>query len=132
MLSNGASAPPQLLEISVAPQLAAASSLVKRFPKPLVSASTSSMRQFGQMADTMSRSSDSSSSHLAEESVPGSGAVMPDWLTLRKQRLAVVHGGRANVDRYTARSASAVGSSKASTIATIWPVPFVLAALVNW
>ena len=49
--------------------------------------------------------------------------VLPFWLSLRKQPFWVVHAGRPYALRYTARSASAVGSSLASTIATVLPAP---------
>ena len=39
------------------------------------------------------------------------GVVPPFWLILRKQPLAVVHGGSPNWLRYAARSDSAVGRS---------------------
>src|SRR5689334_21332012 len=81
-------------------------------------ASTSRMWQFGQIAETMSISSEISSAQPVL--LLGSGDVAPFWLTLRKQPLAVVHAGRPNWLRYTARSDSAFGSSKASTIAMVW------------
>ena len=55
----------------------------------------------------------------------GNGLALPFWLSLRKQPLAVVHADRPNCRRYTPRSASAVGSSNASTIATVCPLPAV-------
>src|SRR5215475_648239 len=114
---SGASEPPQLLLMAFAPRAAARFSAVPRFAKELVFASTSRMWQPGQMAETMSRSSEISSAQ------PGSTRgylFLPFWSTLRKQPLAVVQAGRPNCDRYTPRSASAVGSSNASTIATVW------------
>src|SRR5689334_7856786 len=79
------------------------------------------MWQLGQTAETMSRSSEISPAHPA--SGLGSGLVAPFWLTFLKQPFAVVHAGRPNCLRYAARSASAFGSSCASTIATVAPLP---------
>ena len=77
----------------------------------------------GQTAETMSTSSEISPAQPA--SALGSGLAAPVWFTLRKQPLAVVHGGRPNWDRYVARSDSALGSSNASTMATVAPAPAV-------
>ena len=79
------------------------------------------MLQFGQIADTMSRSSDSSPAQPA--SLAGNGLVAPFWFTIRRQPLATVQAGRPNWLRYMARSAAAVGSLLASTIATVSPEP---------
>ena len=84
-------------------------------------ASTSRMWQWGQTAETASRSSEISTSH--EASAAGSGEVAPFSLTFLKQPDWLVHAGRPYVERYTARSASAVGSSYASTIATVSALP---------
>src|SRR3989440_12717014 len=83
--------------------------------------STSRRRQLGQVADTICRSSEISPAQPALG--PGSGPGRPSWLTFVKHPLAVVHSGRPNWARYTARSASALGLSNASTIATVWPAP---------
>ncbi len=60
-------------------------------------ASTSRMWQPGQIAETMSRSSEISPAQPA--SAEGSGAAWPFWLTFRKQPLAVVQAGSPNVER---------------------------------
>src|SRR6185295_16856131 len=75
---------------------------------------------FGQAALTMSRSSAISS---AQPVFPRGYLVPPFWSTFLKQPLAVVHGGRPNWARYTARSLSALGLSYASTMATVMPEP---------
>ena len=88
-----------------------------------LSASTSTSLQFGQSADTASRSSDSSG--CQSESCAGSGEASPLSLTFLKQRFAVVHAGRPYALRNTLRSASALGSSPTSTIATVSAPPAV-------
>ena len=99
----------QLLEIWLAPRPAAEVIAVLRSEIEELLASTRSRWQLGHRADAASRSSDSSCSQLA---LPlGSGPGLPVWLTLRKQPLAVVHGASPYLLRYTARSASALGSS---------------------
>ena len=55
------------------------------------------MWQFGQIAETMSTSSEISPAQPA--SAAGSGLACPFWLTLRKQPFAVVQGGRPNCAR---------------------------------
>src|SRR6185295_17863638 len=75
---------------------------------------------FGQAALTMSRSSAISS---AQPVFPRGYRVPPVWFTFLKQPLAVVHGGRPNWARYTAKSLSALGLSYASTMATVMPEP---------
>src|SRR5262249_54851380 len=90
-------------------------------------ASTSRMWQLGQMAETMSTSSEISPAQPV--SVAGSGLAAPFWFTLLKQPLAVVQAGRPNCDRYVPRSDSALGSSWASTIATVIPEPLALESL---
>src|SRR3982750_2747231 len=83
------SPPPQLLLIAFAPSAAAVSSAVYRSLSRFVLASTSRMWQFGQIALTMSRSSEISS----DQSGLGAGySVPPVSFTLRKQPFAVVHG----------------------------------------
>jgi hypothetical protein len=52
------------------------------------------MRQFGQIAETMSRSSEISSDQPT--SPAGSGLGLPLWLTCRKQPLAFVQAGSPN------------------------------------
>jgi len=53
-------------------------------------------------------------------------AVCPVSFTLVKQRLAVVQDGRPHWLLKVARSAAAVGSSYASTTATVFPLPAVV------
>src|SRR5215475_173917 len=79
------------------------------------------MWQLGQIAETMSRSSDSSPAH--PELFGGNGVGAPFWFSICRQPLATVHAGRPNWLRYTARSLAAVGSLYASTIATVSPLP---------
>src|SRR6478672_576775 len=88
------SEPPNELEISVAPRRAAVFSAVARLANDDELPSTSRMWQFGQIAEAMSRSSEISWAQPV--STAGSGDAPPFWLTLRKQPLAVVHGGRPN------------------------------------
>jgi hypothetical protein len=60
-------------------------------------ASTNRMWHCGQIAETMSTSSEISS---AQPVLPaGSGLAAPFWFTLRKQPLAVVQAGRPKVER---------------------------------
>jgi hypothetical protein len=54
--------------------------------------------------------------------------VPPRWSIVRKQPLAVVHGESPYCARQTARSASAFGLSKASTIAIVCVAPALAAA----
>src|SRR3954451_7006535 len=75
------------------------------------------MWQPGQMADAMSTSREISS---AQPVSVGGRLLPPVWLTFLKQPLAVVQAGSPNWLRYTPRSASAVGSLNASTIAMVW------------
>ena len=74
--------------MNFAPDAAAASSAEPRSVRLVLFASTSSMRQFGQIADTMSRSVDSSSSQPPVGSTPGSGLVWPFWLRIVRQPAA--------------------------------------------
>src|SRR6266487_4311827 len=61
--------------------------------------------------------------------VSGGGRLPPPaWLTFVKQPLATVQAGRPYWAGFTARSAAAFGSSKASTIATVSPWPATAAA----
>src|ERR1044071_6204504 len=110
--------------MAVAPRRAAVSSAAYRSVFRFVFASTRRIRQLGQIALTMSRSSEIS--RLQSGSGGGSRSVLPVWPTFVKHPFAVVHGGRPYVDRYCARSDSAVGSSNASTIATVRPLPAVV------
>ena len=83
-------------------------------------ASTSRMWHCGQAEETASRSSEVSQSPARVVGrVVGAAALV----VLRKQPFAVVHAGRPYWVRKTARSASAVESPYASTIATVWPAP---------
>src|SRR5947209_6898811 len=87
----------------------------------------------GTAADTSSRSSAVSICQPAKSggATGGSGAALPFWFTLRKQRFAVVHGGKPYRARYTARSCSACGVSYASTIAISASLPLLRAAAVR-
>src|SRR5690348_17071623 len=67
------------------------------------------------MAETMSRSTETSLNQSLFAAGRGDGE--PFWFTLRKQPLAAVQAGRLKKARYWARSLSAKGSSKGSTIA---------------
>ncbi len=118
----GDSAPPQLFEMYFAPIRAAVSIAVNSELSGTFD-STSRILHSGQIAEAMSMSSAISPAQPA--SARGSGLAAPFWLTFRKQPLAVVHGGRPNWARYTARSASAFGSSNASMMATVAPLPAV-------
>ena len=111
------------MEISFAPKAAAVSTAVARLTTDGLSPSTSTMWHSGHAAETMSTSSAISVGQ--PNNCGGSGLAAPRWLTFRKQPLSVVHGGRPNVDRYTARSASTVGLSPASTIPTVCVAPSV-------
>src|SRR4029453_14166135 len=64
------------------------------------------MWQLGQVADTMSRSSEISSAQLA---FLRGKLVPPFWSTLRKQPLAVVHPARPNWRGVTPGASSAAG-----------------------
>src|SRR5690349_17766531 len=106
--------------MTFAPSRAAVSTAAARLANELLLASTRRILQFGQTALTMSRSSEIS---CAQPLFERGGVVPPVWFTLRKQPFAVVHAGNPNCARYTPRSLSALGSSKASTMATTWPAP---------
>src|SRR5579859_439081 len=112
---------PQELETYLAPLATAVSSAFARFASPEFVASISVMWHLGQIAETMSRSSDSSTPQ--RRFVGGSGPFLPFWLSMRRQPLEVVHGGRWKCARYTFRSAARCGLLKASTIATSRPLP---------
>ena len=85
------------------------------------------MWHFGQIADTMSTSRDSSVAQPVVPAGAGSGLVAPFWLTFVRQPapVEVSQAGSPHADRYTARSDTAVGSSYASTTATDSPAPAV-------
>src|SRR3954451_19239162 len=87
-------------------------------------ASTSRILQSGQVAETMSRSSEISPAQPV--SALGNEVVDPVWLTFVKQPFATVQAGRPYCVRYAARSEAAFGSSYASTIATVCPEAAVL------
>ena len=70
---------------------------VPRFAVVGLFASTSRMWQFGQIAETISRSSMISDDQPAFAA--GSGLVAPFWLTFLKQPLAVVQAGRPKLLR---------------------------------
>ena len=124
---------PQLsvITVGVGTRCAAAYWASARSVIPSLKASTSSILQFGQSADTASKSSAISVRH----------PVLPCGRRHR-QRLGVaplvdflkamvrwcVQGGRLNVARYVARSDSAVELSYASTIAMVWFPPAIWAS----
>ncbi len=86
-------------------------------------ASTRRILQFGQIAETMSRSRLISSAQPLSGVGISAGLVWPFWFIFVKQWLAVVHGLMWKCVRYTFRSASAFGSSCASMIAIVRPLP---------
>src|SRR5881227_3021149 len=106
--------------MAFAPSVAALSTAVARLAKELSSASTSRSLHFGQIAEAMSRSSEISS---AQPLFAVGYDVPPSWSTFLKHPFAVVHAASPYCERYTARSDSAFGSSKASTIAMVLPEP---------
>jgi hypothetical protein len=109
------------LLIATAPRLAAALTPVPRSSVVAELTSTRTILQSGHAALTMSRSRAISCDQPA--SGDGNGEGWPLWLTFLKQPFAVVQAGSPNCERYVARSLSAVGSSNASTTATMWPLP---------
>src|SRR5712692_6387946 len=112
------SPPPQLMETWWTPiWLAAKSTAPNRLVKLLVADSTSKIFAPGAMAWTHSTSSEISS---AQPLLVRGG---PCGVSLVKQPLAVVQLGRANCELNVPRSLSMPGSSKASIMATVWPVP---------
>ncbi len=129
-LSVGGSPPPHELEISVAPSTAAVCSAAYRLALALLSASTSRMRQLGQIPCATSTSVAISCAQPRSGSPleAGSGEALPLWLTLRKQPLASVHAGRPNWLSKTCRSSATFVSSKASTSAIVWPLGGVASA----
>jgi hypothetical protein len=98
---------PQLLDTYLVQPVAVASALLM-LATPGLFASTSRILQFGQMAETMSRSRDASSAHA--EALAGSGPDFPFWLTIFRQPVEVLHAGSPNHFRYTARSPAACES----------------------
>ncbi len=88
---------PQLLETYFAPLAIAVFSAMPRLVSEAFDASISVMWHSGQIAETMSRSSDSSSAQpgLAR----GSGLLLPCSLRMRRQPLDLVHAGRWKCDR---------------------------------
>src|SRR6202161_4972187 len=94
----------------LAPRVVAAVSSATNRPVPLsLLASTRSILQFGQIAETMSTSRDSSSVQSSVGgAVAGSGEVSPSWLYW--VNWPEVRAGSPAADRYVARSAAAVGS----------------------
>ena len=93
--------------------------------------STSRILQFGQIAETTSRSREISRAQPPPVGSFRGSALPPAWFTIFRQPLATVHAGRPNWVRYTARSAAACGSLNASTMATVWPLPFAADAAVS-
>src|SRR6266545_7680403 len=91
------SAAPKLLDTYVAPRFTAVLIAVNRSLVRLVVASTSRIWQLGQTAETIWMSREISAAQPALGA--GSGPARPFWFTLRKQPLAVVHGGRPNCAR---------------------------------
>src|SRR5436309_4271805 len=89
---------------------------------PLSRASTSRILQFWQISWTTCTSSEISNAQPA--SFLGSGFAWPDWFTFWKHAVATGpphqgKNGRPNVESNVSRSAFAVGSSNASTIAIV-------------
>ena len=80
------------METNFAPSVTARLTAVPRLAVVGVVASTSRMWQFGQTAETMSRSSEISPAQPVLAA--GSEVVEPVWLTFLKQPLAVVQAGR--------------------------------------
>src|ERR1700680_2136031 len=108
--------------MALAPIRAAVSTAVVRSLNEAVFASTSKIWQFGQIAETISTSSEISCAHPA--SFAGNGPFeLPYSLTFVKHLLTVVHADRWYAARYFAKSLIAVGSFIASTIATVCPCP---------
>src|SRR5437764_9327253 len=105
--------------MATAPSLAALSTAVISGSVSGELASTSRILQSGQVAETASRSS--AISKPQPKSPAGNGLAAPFWLTFLKQPLAVVQAGSPRTLRNLARSASALGLSIASTIATVRP-----------
>src|SRR5947207_8202235 len=87
---------PQLLLMALAPSAAAVFSAFDRCWRLELSASTNRMLQFGQIAETMSTSSDSSKAQLL---FLVDRLSLPSSPTIRRQPFAVVHVGSPNVDR---------------------------------
>src|SRR3954463_10276716 len=87
------SPPPERLLVAAAPMVAAWFTAIARLANELLLASTSRIRQAGQAADTMSRSSEIS---CAQPPLTAGGVVPPDWLTLRKHGFVplLVQAGR--------------------------------------
>ncbi len=110
MVSTDDSDPPQLLEMYLAPSVVAAVSSATYSPVPeSLLASTRLILQFGQIAETMSMSRDSSSVQSSPAgAAAGSGEVSPFWLYW--VNWPDVRAGRPAADRYAARSLAAVGS----------------------
>ena len=106
------SAPPQLIETNLPPSVDGLLRPRCTGCESLLVDSISVMPQFGHVADTMSRSREISPAHPV--CPVGIGLVTPFWFNFWKQPFAVVHAGRPYCERYTARSASAFGSSYAS------------------
>ena len=85
--------PAQLLETWLAPWAMAVASPASRSVVSELLVSTSRMWQLGHSAETASRSNEISASQ-SEPAGLGSGEVPPVWLTLAKQPLPAVQGGR--------------------------------------
>src|SRR5437868_15472450 len=97
--------------MALAPRAAASFTAVPRSLKLVEVASTRRMLQPGQIAETMSRSREIS---WAQPLSALGYVVPPVWSTLRKQPVPDefdVQAGNPKVERYVARSLSAVGSS---------------------
>src|SRR5215831_1584022 len=102
--------------------LTAVSSAVARSANVGWVPSTTMILQSGHAAETIETSRVSSTPH-PNGSALGNGDGLPCWLTIRRHPLAVVHGGSPYCLRYVARSDARCGVLKASTIATVWPLP---------
>src|SRR5262252_10541974 len=90
--------------------------------------STTTILQSGQAADTIDTSSVSSTPQPSGSAL-GNGDGLPCWLTIRRQPLAVVHGGSPYSFRYTPRSDARCGVLNASTMPMVWPAPLVSGSL---
>src|SRR5277367_6067299 len=113
--------------MATAPSFTASFTAAPRLAMLALVASTARMWQFGQVADTMSMSSDSSVPQPELLLFLGSEVVEPVWLTTVTQpaSVLVLHAAWPKSDRDVARLEAASGSLNASTTATVWPLPAV-------
>src|SRR6185437_6246330 len=117
-----ASGAPYELDTTAAPSSTAVATAVPRLKIWAFFASTSRIWHSWQTEWIVSTSSATSTDHPLV-SAAGRGAAPPNWLTFSKQPFFLVHGGRPYSELNFARSSSMVGASKASTTATVSPVP---------